>query len=265
MNVIITGSEGFIGKNLQERLGFLLGIGIIENLKVLGIDMKNGEDVNLIDMYANFKPDVIIHLAAEVSVWNPNHEIIVHSNVRGFIAASQYAREIGAKFIYASSSAVIKRTSLYGISKHMNEEYCRIYHPEAIGLRFHNVYGPQQRTSSLFGIIQSKKPFKVFNYGQNTRTFTHVHNVLDAILYYMENDGPPIVSVMSPETSTTLEFVKECENYLYLDYEVVPEEREFDVVEQAIDQNIPVFQKTQYLRIAEGIRESLYSNLDEQN
>ena len=113
MNVVVTGSRGYIGSALIERLKQL-------PINVVGeIDKKNNTDVLDInaDDYKNV--DYVIHLAAQTSVFNNNLNAIIRDNIIAFKKIVDFANEKDAKLIYASSSCAANITSLYGISKNL--------------------------------------------------------------------------------------------------------------------------------------------------
>ena len=115
--IIVTGSEGFIGKQLCKRLNDL-------GYEIIPVDLKIGIDVCDIDVK---DADIVYHLAASTSVFNEDKESIIHNNIKAFIHISDECVKHGVKMIYASSSCALKCncTSLYCITKSFNEEYAR--------------------------------------------------------------------------------------------------------------------------------------------
>ena len=89
MKVIVTGSEGFIGKvlcaTLKER-----GVDVIE------IDRKVGKDASHIGQYLR-KGDIdcVFHLAAQTSVFNDNIQQIKYDNIDVFISVVSACNEYG--------------------------------------------------------------------------------------------------------------------------------------------------------------------------
>ena len=65
----------------------------------------------------------------------------------------------------------------------------QVYDIPVISLRFFNVYGPRSRTSGTYGAVfgvflaqkLAGKPFTVVGDGSQTRDFTYVSDVTDAI------------------------------------------------------------------------------------
>jgi UDP-glucose 4-epimerase len=154
--------------------------------------------------------DYVFHLAALAdivpSIVNP---MAYHrANVDGTINVLEASRKAGVrKLVYAASSscygipdkyptpetAEIRPMYPYAVTKWLGECYCmnwhKIYQLPAISLRFFNVYGPRSRTSgtygAVFGVFLSQKihgkPFTVVGDGTQTRDFTFVTDVADAI------------------------------------------------------------------------------------
>jgi UDP-glucose 4-epimerase len=119
------------------------------------------------------------------------------------------SRRVGVKrFVYAASSSCYGIPSLYptpetapinpeypyALTKYQGEElvlhWAKLYKLPAVALRFFNVYGPRARTSgtygAMFGVFLAQKfagkPFTVVGDGTQTRDFTYVTDVCDAII-----------------------------------------------------------------------------------
>ena len=153
----------------------------------------------------------ILHLAALVSVPRSIEDpITAHdTNVTGTLNVFDAARHHHVeRVVYASSAAVYGATdqvptheevpaqpsSPYGLHKHINEQYARLYHTlyglSTCGLRFFNVYGSRQDpTSPYSGVIsifmkraRGGDSLTVYGDGSATRDFVHVHDVVASCL-----------------------------------------------------------------------------------
>ena len=87
--------------------------------------------------------------------------------------------------------------------------WCQVFQLPAISLRFFNVYGPRSRTSgtygAVFGVFLAQKiagkPFTVVGDGKQTRDFTFVSDVVDAIISAAESDiSGEIINIGSDNT-----------------------------------------------------------------
>lgn len=230
MKILITGIAGFIGAHCAFRLlskaHEIVGIDNFNDyyspqLKHDRIDWikKTGKDIKvhcldisnidqLLSVFSEFKPDYVIHLAAQAgvrySIENPN--AYLDSNLKGFLNILEACRAHPVKhLIYASSSSVYginQKTpyctddntdhplSLYAASKKANEVmahcYSHLYKIPTTGLRFFTVYGPWGRPDMspyLFThAIETGKTLKLFNHGNHQRDFTYIDDIVESIV-----------------------------------------------------------------------------------
>ena len=189
----------FIGKkkNLKK---------LKKNLKIINADVKN---YNKIEKY--FKNiDNVFHLAALAdivpSIENPQK--YYEANVSGTMNVLEASKKYKIKrFLYSASSSCygipnnyptkeksdIKPEYPYALTKWLAEElvlhYANIYKLNATSLRLFNVYGPRARTSGTYGAVfgvflaqkLAKLPYTVVGNGKQTRDFTFVDDVVEAI------------------------------------------------------------------------------------
>jgi UDP-glucuronate 4-epimerase len=159
-------------------------------------------------LFAEYRFDRVVHLAAQAgvrySLQNPH--AYVDSNLVGFINLLEGCRHHEVEhLVYASSSSVYgaNRTmpfsvhhnvdhplSLYAATKKANElmahTYSHLYGIPTTGLRFFTVYGPWGRpdmaTFSFTKAILEGRAIDVYNYGQMSRDFTYIDDIVDGIL-----------------------------------------------------------------------------------
>jgi UDP-N-acetylglucosamine/UDP-N-acetylgalactosamine 4-epimerase len=225
---LVTGGCGFIGSNLVEyltrhgagRVRVLdnLATGFEENIAQINhvagtsapIELIEGDITDLETCHrACESMDYVLHQAAlgsvPRSIQNP---LATHAaNVNGFVNMLVAARDAKVKrFVYASSSSVYgdhaalpkveeqtgKLLSPYAVSKMTNELYAsvfaRIYNMEIIGLRYFNVFGPNQSPEGPYAaviplfmqsVLSNMAPF-IDGDGEQTRDFTFVENAVQA-------------------------------------------------------------------------------------
>jgi UDP-glucose 4-epimerase len=217
MNILVTGGAGFIGSHLcdylvskKNRVIVLddLSTGNVKNLenviksivfyneKVESFDFKKLKDIN-----------AVVHLAAQVSVPTSiqNFERSSSSNILSSIKVINYCRKNLIPLVYASSSAIygdldigndqisdIDLLSPYAADKYSMEIYTqtayKLYQLSTIGLRFFNVYGPRQDSSSPYSGVISIFVDRLLNGlgikingGFQTRDFIYIEDVVDSI------------------------------------------------------------------------------------
>ena len=184
------------------------------------------------------KGDWIFHLAAlsdiVPSVQQPDS--YYRSNVDGTFNVLQASKAAGVKrFVYSASSscygipdhyptsesAEIRPQYPYALTKRLGEElvmhWAQIYKLPALSLRFFNVYGPRSRTSGTYGAVfgvflrqkLAGKPFTVVGDGEQTRDFTFVTDIAQAILIAVKSDrSGQIYNVGSGATVSVNRLVK---------------------------------------------------------
>jgi len=107
-------------------------------------------------------------------------------------------------------------TSLYGLTKKQQEEYCQyaatVFGLPVVILRYFNVYGSQQSLNNpytgvatvFFNRIRGRQPIALYEGGSPLRDFVHVSDVVQANLLALEADVPSgvCVNVGSGEVAT---------------------------------------------------------------
>jgi len=215
---LVTGGAGFIGSHLCDRLLAEgkrviavddLSQGRIANLsEARGYDKQFGlvnMDVRVESLRAEFereRPEVVMHLAAQVSVTasvsDPAHDASV--NLMGLLNVLEAAASTGArKVVFAASGGTlygevrrfpVKETarrgshpvSPYGISKKAAEDYLAFYQRtrglDYTSLALANVYGPRQDPHGEAGVVAifaskmlAGEPPTIFGDGEQTRDF----------------------------------------------------------------------------------------------
>jgi UDP-glucose 4-epimerase len=160
--------------------------------------------------------DLVFHLAALAdivpSIENPSE--YYNSNVQGTFNVLEASRKNDVKrFVYVASSscygipdefptsetAEIRLQYPYALTKYLGEQlvmhWCLVYNLPAVSLRLFNVYGPRSRTSGTYGAVfgvflaqkLAGKPFTVVGDGTQTRDFTYVSDVVDALIKAAES------------------------------------------------------------------------------
>jgi UDP-glucose 4-epimerase len=187
LRIIVTGGAGFIGSHVTDAyVAAGHEVLVVDSLWEHGggrrANVRNGVSLVHMDIrddaigrvFADFKPDVVNHHAAQhsvaISVRDPGYDAAV--NVVGLLNVLEHARRSGArKIIFASSGAAygtperfpiteatpMRPTSPYGISKMVGESYLRFYREnhelDFTALRYGNVYGPRQDPNGEAGVI----------------------------------------------------------------------------------------------------------------
>ena len=153
--------------------------------------------------------DVVFHLAGQPGVrksWGDSFSDYVDANVSATQVLLEAIRRSAEppRLVYASSSSVYgdaeayptredlepRPRSPYGVTKLAAEHLCRLYAANydlvTVSLRFFTVYGPRQRPDMAFTRFLSAAvmgtPISVYGTGEQTRDFTFVGDIVDALV-----------------------------------------------------------------------------------
>lgn len=151
--------------------------------------------------------EVVFHLAGQPGVrpsWGRNFDVYVERNILATQCLLEASCQVPvSKIVYSSSSSVYgdaesyptaetvqpRPVSPYGVTKLAAEHLCELYRANfgtpTVSLRLFTVYGPGQRPdmafSRLIGAALSGDPFPLFGDGRQTRDFTYVGDVVEAL------------------------------------------------------------------------------------
>jgi len=137
MNILLTGSEGFVGQHLFKYLK--------PNHKIICLDKLAGNDLLSCDL--KYSVDLVIHLAGLSGV-RDSLERSTEYWIQNVIAGQRlfdYFKD--TRILYASSSTAHEPwKNPYAMSKYSLE---RIAPANSLGMRFTTIYGPNARESML--------------------------------------------------------------------------------------------------------------------
>lgn len=234
--VFVTGSAGFIGFHLCKLLleeGFTVHgyDGLTDyydvRLKERRHEMLRSnnrfsatigmleDEAHLRDAVTSFKPDVIVHLAAQAGVRYSleNPRAYIDANIVGTFNVMDLARAEGVRhLLMASTSSVYGANevmpftetekadtplTIYAATKKateaMGHSYAHLHNLPITMFRFFTVYGPWGRPDmALFKFTEATlngKPIDIYNNGEMWRDFTYVDDLVRAIRLLI--DAPP--------------------------------------------------------------------------
>ncbi|MFC7675038.1 NAD-dependent epimerase/dehydratase family protein [Mycolicibacterium sp. GCM10028919] len=227
MRTLVTGAAGFIGSTLVDRL-------LADGHSVVGVDdLSSGKSTNITQaeqsdafefakadiveadlngLLADVKPEVVFHLAAQISVKlsvdDPQRDSSV--NVVGTVRLAEAARRAGVRKIVHTSSGgsiygknppgyptteemPVDPSSPYAASKVCGEVYLdmfrNLYGLDCSHIAPANVYGPRQDPHGEAGVVAifaqallAGRPTRIFGDGGDTRDYVYVDDVVDAFV-----------------------------------------------------------------------------------
>ncbi|MFC7396685.1 NAD-dependent epimerase/dehydratase family protein [Chelatococcus sp. GCM10030263] len=233
MRYLVTGTAGFIGFHVARLLlaagHEVLGIDgmtpyydvalkrrrhaiLLQSPTFAASEIMLEDETALRSIYEEFRPDIVIHLAAQAGVRYSldNPRAYVDANLSGTFNLMELVREHAPKhFLLASTSSVYgantkmpfvesDRTdyplTLYAATKKATEamahSYAHLWKTPTTAFRFFTVYGPWGRPDmALFkftkGIIAGE-PIDIYNNGEMDRDFTYIDDLAKAIVLLAE-------------------------------------------------------------------------------
>lgn len=239
MKILLTGAAGFIGSHtalaLQSAKHQVLGIDNLATGKTENLDGFRGTfhlcdicDLHMLEQaFEEFRPDVVIHLAAQAAITtafeNPQKDLSV--NGIGTINLVMLSRKYNVKkFVFSSTSAVYDENmplwrrrlsensptepnTPYGISKLAAEKYIRLFFPNHVICRYGNVYGPRQQPIGQNQVIARAMrhfmfgdDFQVFGDGDQKRDLVFVQDVANANLLAATSEVAGTFNIASGES-----------------------------------------------------------------
>ena len=261
--ILVTGGAGFIGSNIAaalarrgERVAVCDWLGTAE--KWQNIAKHRIHDFILpeqLETWLARNADQItgvVHMGAVSATTERDADLIVRSNFQLSLDLWTHAAQNGWSFIYASSAATygdgamgfedrfdasaldrLRPLNPYGWSKHaFDRRVCRAMEdkeaapPKWAGLKFFNVYGPNEyHKGSMRSVIASNydkiaagEPLRLFRSyraeyadGGQKRDFVYVADCVSVVLWMLDNPFPSSVyNVGSGQARSWLELGKAC-------------------------------------------------------
>jgi UDP-glucuronate 4-epimerase len=239
MRVLVTGAAGFIGFHLSRRLlalGFEVD-GFDGMTPYYDVRLKQArwaelsgfasfrgrvamlEDAAALAAFAEPKPDMIVHLAAQAGVRYSleNPRAYVDANLVGTFNVLELARGVrhlllaSTSSVYGANSAMPFRETdrtdhpltLYAATKKAGEDmahsYSHLWKIPTTAFRFFTVYGPWGRPDmALFKFVAATlagQPIEVYGEGRMQRDFTYIDDLVEAIVRLLDKaprEGEPV-------------------------------------------------------------------------
>ncbi|MGZ8753742.1 MAG: GDP-mannose 4,6-dehydratase [Acidimicrobiia bacterium] len=277
---LVTGGAGFIGSHLSGRLideGWdvlvvdSLVSGHLDNLaearsrgriKFHQLDIRDEEFARAVEQ---FVPDVVFHLAAQVSVTRSVADPLFDAsvNILGTINVLEAAGRAGVeRVVFASSGGAIYGEHVklpakesyakhpgapYGISKMVVEDYFRFYQAnhgiDVVALGLSNVYGPRQDPFAEAGVVaiftrlmlDRKRPV-IYGDGMQTRDYLYVDDAVDAFVRAAGTGGGPYFNVGTGRETTVIRIFRAiAEEVGFTELPVFSESRQGEIARSVLD------------------------------
>jgi len=202
--LLVTGSEGFIGKYLVNYLKQDL---VYRDFVIDTLDIKDGQDLGDFTR-PDIRYDCVIHLAAFADIRNSldDPDRFWENNVEKERGIFKYCEVNNIRLLYASSAGAKEWwLNPYATTKKVNE----VMAPHnSVGMRFFNVYQQEflSRKDMLFRMLEEKTATYLTNH---KRDWIHVEDVARAILRLIPSDITGVVDIGTGTTHSVLELAEE--------------------------------------------------------
>lgn len=190
MKVFITGSAGFIGKNL---------VNFYSNEKIF----KFHRNMDLKKELEDFSPDLIINCAADIydesKMWDSNVEMVrdclefclTRKKIKMIQIGS--SSEYGPMNVPTREDMPLNPTGMYagtkGIATILCQTYASTYGVNVIILRPYSPYGPEEKPHRLFpNLWKSFKLNQPMNLVMGVHDFCYIDDFIDAISLIVDNN-----------------------------------------------------------------------------
>lgn len=227
--VLVTGGAGFLGSQLVKRLlPISLHVYVIDDLStgnrsaIPDADNLTFYQGSITDhgLLETVLPQVewVFHLACRNLVLSAEDVFSDYqNNLYGGFSLLQKTKDCCPqlkRFVYTSTASVYGNAPIiptsewyynislpYPASKFAVEHYCQVFHHlyqlPVTTLRLSNVYGPGQLPSNpycgvvakFFEALDNQEPLMIYGDGKQTRDYTYVEDVMDAILLAANHPG----------------------------------------------------------------------------
>ena len=224
--ILVTGSDGFIGRALVNRL-------LAEGFAVEGLDLAQGDitDPSCFDRYDRKNYHHVIHLAGKTFVpdsWK-NPAAFYHINLSGTVNVLEFCRKTGAGLTYISSylygppeylpvdeNHPVKSYNPYSHSKLLADNTCQFYalnfKLRVSVLRPFNAYGPAQPSHFIIPEIiemvnnPSIPEVQVMDL-RPKRDYVYIDDLVDAIFRTIDGE-PGIYNVGSGQSVSVEDLIR---------------------------------------------------------
>jgi len=236
---LVTGGAGFIGSNLVAELAARGERVVVCDWMRSDERWRNLARHEIVDLIApdalndwlhwdSRKLRAVLHMGAISATTETDVDLIVRNNIRASLDLLQWCQQADVPFIYASSAATygdgsagfddefsvealarLRPLNAYGWSKHVvDRRIARLVEegaklpPQWVGLKFFNVYGPneyhkgtmQSVVARNFAAVRAGEPMRLFRSyrpqyadGGQLRDFIYVRDCVDVMMWLLEH------------------------------------------------------------------------------
>jgi len=254
--ILVTGSSGFIGSKLVQKLLSMehevIGLDIVrsicddENFKHFSVDFTDKNE--LLSLFDLVKPDVCYHVGAiaDLNFARKHPAKTVEVNVMGTANLVEACKKHDILLNYVSTCCVYGNTTQHPTTEDAPKNPTEIYGQtklagECILLGYHQLYGMPfniVRPSTVYGegmrpalavYIFLTKAMKgeiipIHGTGKQTRSFIYIDDLIDGMVKVLERSRNQVINLAGAQEISVIQLAHKC-------YEVCEREPNFEFVE----------------------------------
>lgn len=223
--ILVAGGAGFIGSNFSNTHKDVYEVIALDNLLLgdsrnlePGVTFVEGDAGDIATLEKIGPVDFVVNFSGTSSqpMFSGDGFVKGYMNsVQSFVTLLEWARKNGTKkFLYASTSSLYANNPLplvetqvvtppnhYAVTKQLYEHVSRCYNQvyrdmDIVGFRFMSVYGPNEEAKGQYANIVSQFAWDIardrvpiiYGDGTQTRDFTNVRDVVQAITLAMQSE-----------------------------------------------------------------------------
>ena len=235
-NILVIGGAGYIGSHLIETL-IIQNKGRIFSLDNYSSGTKNnhfkgckyieGEAADISQLVTE-KIDLVFHLGEYSRVESSFEDIkkVWDRNVCSFLPVLEFCKSNNAKIIYSGSSTKFslgengKDMSPYAWAKSSNTDFLKNYAQwfdlDYVITYFYNTYGGRENRIGSFATVigifcdqyEMKLPLTVVSPGTQKRNFTHINDIISALILTSEKGSGDDYGIGSDDRYSIVEVAK---------------------------------------------------------
>lgn len=187
MNILVTGSNGFIGSHLVAHLSELGHS--VEEFDIQLDDTQTVADYDALKTAVQ-RNETVIHLSAVADVWDTDKTKLFDANILGVRNIARAVEETSTELLFTSSITATNPTNLYAKTKEIGEDILAQSTGDVKWVRLTNVVGCGTQKGQVAAMVQQAQDesrIEVWGNGSITRSYVSVQTVCEELTALLDS------------------------------------------------------------------------------